>query len=437
MIHNFLSSEIKENIWSVVLEYRTKRDNVLSYEEREKLREEIYQIKKSVIDNLEKIKAKTIANLTKNKIRVLLAKDDAEAHEIVAGLCREARVILKSKSNIADEINLHQALIDKELVETDLGDFINQLLGEEDLHPVMPAFHIAPQRIADKIYQKFGRKIEVTPEAIAAFAREKIRKKIVEAEVGITGANAITAEGQIIILENEGNASLVSRWPKRHLVISGVEKLVPDLEAALKIVKASAVWGTGQDWPVYVSIISGPSQTGDVQNKLVIGAQGAKEVYLILVDNGRSKLIENGLGELLFCLNCGACLNFCPAFHNLGRGFGDKPTRHSQNKDKNRVNSDGGGGGYLGSKGIIFAALSRGLLEAKKANAYACTLCSTCFTNCPAKINLPELMKIIRQKLNGAALATEENKKMIANIEKYGNPFGDLGGQPPKSLFCC
>jgi len=416
MINNFLSPEIKANIWPVVMDYRRKRDSVLSFSEREKLREEIYQMKKSVFDHLAEIQAKTIDNLSKNKIKVLLAKDDEEARQIVAGLAGEARVVLKSKSNIADEIDVKKALPGKEVVETDLGDFINQVLGEEDLHPVMPAFHLAPEKISAKFYQKFGRQIDPTPQAIAEFAREQIRKKIVESEVGITGANAITADGQIIILENEGNASLVSRWPKRHIVLSGIEKLVPDLAAAMKIVKASAVWGTGQAWPVYVSIIAGPSQTGDVQNKLVIGAQGAKEVYLVLVDNGRSRLIDSGLSELLYCLNCGACLNFCPAFHNLGRGYGDK---------------------YLGSKGIIFAALSRGLLEAKKSNAYACTLCSACFTNCPAKINLPELMKKIRQKFNGAALSTEENKKMIANLEKFGNPFGDLGGEPPKSLFCC
>jgi L-lactate utilization protein LutB len=364
---------------------------------------------------MEAIKNQTIVNLEKNKIKVIEVKDDAEARNVLAGLCQDARLILKSKSNIADEIGVSQAFPGKELVETDLGDWINNLLGEKDLHPVMPAFHVAPQRIVEKVYQKFGQKIEPTPQAIAEFAREQIRKKIVESEVGITGANVITADGQIIILENEGNASLVSRWPKRHIILSSVEKLVPDLESAMKIVKASAVWGTGQDWPVYVSIISGPSKTGDVQNKLVIGAQGAKEVYLILVDNGRSRMLRDGFVELLYCLNCGACLNFCPAFHNLGRQYGDH---------------------YLDSKGVIFTALSRGLSEAKKANTYACTLCSSCFVNCPV-IDLPELMKKVRQKLNGAALSTEANKKMIANIEKFGNPFGDLGGEPPKNLFCC
>lgn len=417
MIKNFLSPQIKENIWRVVLEYKEKRENISTFLERNLLREELYQIKKQVIDNLEEIKKQAIVNLEKNNIKVFEAKDAAEARDLIEALTRNDRVILKSKSNIADEIDLKSIFVGKELVETDLGDMINQWMTEEDLHPVFPAFHLTPEKIIEKIYQKFGQKIESRAEAIAAFARQYLRKKIPEATVGITGANVITADGRIILLENEGNISLVSRWPDRHIVISGVEKLAQDLESAMKIIKASAIWGAGQDWPVYVSIISGPSKTADIQNKLVIGAQGAKEVYLILIDNGRSRLLKEGLEELLFCLNCGACLNFCPVFHQLGREYGDR---------------------YLGSKGIIFTALSRGLLQAKKSNAYACTLCSACFENCPVKINLPELMKKIRNRLNGAALSTEENKKMIANLQKFGNPFGEIfRNELPDKLYCC
>ncbi len=417
MIHNFFLSQTKENIWRVVLEYKEKRERAAGLEEREKLRDELCQIKKQVIENLAEIKKQTIVNLEKNQIKVFEAKDVVEAKNLLQKLTANNRVILKSKSNITDEIGLKEILADKELIETDLGDFINQVFGEEDLHPVMPAFHLAPRQIIEKIFQKFGQKIEPTPEAIAAFARQYLRKKIPEARVGITGANAITAEGKIVLLENEGNISLISRWPDKHIIITGVEKIVPDLESALKIVKASAIWGTGQDWPIYVSIISGPSQTGDVQNKLVIGAQGAKEVYLIFIDNGRSQLIRNGLSELLYCINCGACLNFCPVFHQLGRTYGDK---------------------YLGSKGIIFTAFSDNLKRAKESNTYACTFCSACFENCPVKINLPELMKKVRAKLNENNLATEENEEMIANIRKFGNPFGEIFEEkPPDKLFCC
>lgn len=418
MINNFLSQEIKKNIWRVVWEYKEKKENACKTTERALFSEELYKIKKNVIDNLEEIKKQTIANLKKNKISVFEAKDAVEARNFIKSLIQKEKVILKSKSNIADEIGIKQAFSDnQEMIETDLGDIVNQWMAEKDLHPVMPAFHLTPEKISEKIFQKFGQKIESTPEAIAAFARQYLRKKVPEATVGITGANVITADGRIIILENEGNISLVSRWPDKHIIVSGVEKLAPDLETGMKMVKASAIWGTGQDWPVYVSIISGPSKTGDIENKLVVGAQGAKEIYLIFVDNGRSRLLKEGLGDLLFCLNCGACLNFCPVYHQIGTNYGSK---------------------YLGSKGVIFAGFSESLLKAKEANCFACTLCSACFENCPVKINLPELIKKIRNKMEKENLQTETNKEMIENIKKFGNPFGKIEkGKIPKKLYCC
>jgi L-lactate utilization protein LutB len=149
----------------------------------------------------------------------------------------------------------------------------------------------------------------------------------------------------------------------------------------------------------------------------VVGAQGAKEVYLILLDNGREKLLKDGFEELLYCVNCGACLNFCPAYHQLGTKYGDK---------------------YLGSKGIILSAFMVDLLRAKESNCYACTLCSACLENCPAKIDLPAMMKRIRSKINAKNSETEENKKMIGNVRKFGNPFGEASDDgTPKELYCC
>jgi len=415
----FLNQETKAIIWQVVLDYREKRRKALlkSGLEYENFREELYQIKKKTISQIENLKKKVIEALKENGINVFEAKDVTQAREIVQSLTKDDQIILKSKSNIADEIDLKPVFAGKELVETDLGDIINQWMAEEDLHPVFPAFHLTPEQIVEKIYQKFGQKIEPKAEAIADFARQYLRKKISQATVGITGTNATTADGRIILLENEGNISLVSRWPDKHIIISGIEKLVFDLETGMKIVKASAIWGAGQDWPVYVSIISGPSKTADIQNKLVIGAQGAKEVYLILVDNGRTKLLEEGFGEILYCINCGACLNFCPVFHQIARNYGDK---------------------YLGSKGVIFAGLSENYQKAVEANCFACTLCSACFENCPVKIDLPRLMKKLRSFMEKENLQTKENQEMIEKIRQFGNPFGKLEeGKIPKKLYCC
>ena len=414
-----LNEKTKTILWQVVLEYREKRKKALLKNnlEYEKFREELYQIKKKAILQIGNLKKKAIEALKENGINVFEAKDGKEAREIIEKLLKGKTKIIKSKSNAFNEIETEGFLADKELTETDLGDFLVQIFEEKEIHPVLPALHLKPEEIAKKIKEKFSKDTESNPEKIASFVRNLLREKISKAEVGISGANAITSDGKILILENEGNISLVSRWPETHIVVSGFEKIVENLEDALKIIKASAIWGTGQDFPVYVSIISGPSKTADIQNQTVIGAQGAKEVNLILLDNGREKLLKEGFEEILYCINCGACLDFCPVFHQIGRNYGSK---------------------YLGSKGIIFAGFSESLERAKEANCFSCTSCLVCYENCPVKINLPELMKKLRSYFEKENLQTEANKEMIENIRKFGNPFGKLEeGKIPKKLYCC
>ena len=415
----FLDEQTKSVIWQVVLGYRQKRKKSLLKNnlERDKFREELYEIKRNAILNIQELKRKAIDNLKENGVEILEAKDAKEAREQIEKILEGKSKIVKAKSNAFNEIETEGFLADKDLTETDLGDFLIQIFGEKEIHPVLPALHLTPEKISQKIKEKFNQEVEPKPETITNFVRNLLREKISQSEAGISGANVITADGRILILENEGNISLVSRYPDVHIIISGFEKIVPNLEDGLKIIKASAIWGTGQDFPVYVSIISGPSKTADIQNQTVIGAQGAKKVYLILLDNGRSKILKEGFEELLYCINCGACLNFCPVFHQIGRNYGDK---------------------YLGSKGIIFAGLSENLKKAVDSNCFACTLCSACFENCPVKINLPELMKKLRSFLEKENLQTKENQEMIEKIRQFGNPFGKIeAGKIPQKLYCC
>jgi iron-sulfur cluster protein len=416
---SFLDEKTKAVIWQVVLEYRKKRENALLKNnlEKEKFRQELFEIKKNAILNIDNLKNTTIKNLKENGIEVFEAKSAKEAKEKIKEILKGKNLIIKSKSNAFNEIEEESFSAEKELIETDLGDFLVQIFEEKEIHPVLPALHLTPEKISQKIKEKFGKDVLPEPAAIANFVRNLLREKISQAEVGISGANVITADGRILILENEGNISLVTRWPEIHIIIAGFEKIVKNLEDGLKIIKASAIWGTGQDFPVYVSIISGPSKTADIQNQTIIGAQGAKKVYLILLDNGRSAILKNGFEELLYCINCGACLNFCPVFHQIGRNYGAK---------------------YLGSKGIIFAGLSENLKKAVSANCFACTLCSACFENCPTKIDLPNLMKKLRSFMEKENLQTKENREMIEKIRQFGNPFGQIEkGKIPEKLYCC
>ncbi|MFH2136258.1 MAG: LUD domain-containing protein [Patescibacteria group bacterium] len=418
MQKEFLTPETKENIWKVVFEYKAKREKTLADLglDPEKFKDEFRKMKEDTFRDIENLRRKAVSNLEKNGIKVFEVKDVAEAQKILKDLTAADQIVVKAKTSAADEIDVDKILGDK-LVSTDLGDFIMSVAKVRDMHPVFPAYHLTPKQISEIIKQKFGEEVAPDAKSIAAFARKYLREKMTTATTGITGANVITSDGRIVVLENEGNISLVSRLPDKHIIISGWEKIVPTVDDAMKVVRAATVWGAGHDWPVYVSIISGPSKTADVQNELVIGAQGAKEVYLILLDNGRDQMLKDGFEELLYCINCGACLNFCPAYHQLGTKYGDK---------------------YLGSKGIIFSAFMTELLRAKESGCYSCTLCSACWQNCPAKIDLPGMMKKIRTKLNANNLETEENKKMIANVRKFGNPFGEISGdETPKELYCC
>lgn len=418
MQKEFLTPETKENIWKVVFEYKAKREKTLASLglDEGKFRDEFRAMKEKIFSDMENLRQRTVANLEKNGIKVFEAADSAAAQKILKDLTAGDKLIVKAKTTAADEIDIDGVLGEK-LVSTDLGDFIMSISGARDMHPVFPSFHLTPKQISEIIKQKFGEDVVPDAKSIAAFARKYLRGKMAAATVGVTGANVITSDGRIILLENEGNISLVSRLPDKHIIIAGWEKIVPTVEDAMKVVRAATVWGAGHDWPVYVSIISGPSKTADIQNELVVGAQGAKEVYLILLDNGRSKMLKDGFEELLYCINCGACLNFCPAYHQLGTKYGDK---------------------YLGSKGIILSAFMVELLRAKESGCYSCTLCSACVENCPAKIDLSGMMKKIRGKLNAVNSETEENKKMIGNTRKFGNPFGEISEDgTPKELYCC
>jgi len=418
-----LTKEIEKNketqkvILPIMYSYKEKRDKLLNEEEKEIFREELRKIKEDSINDIHNLKKKAIENLTKNGIKVIEARDSNEAIKKVREIIGKEKLVIKSKSNTANEINLNEELRDKELIETDLGDFIVQIFDGEDLHPVLPAVNLTPEEIAKKIKEKFEKDIKPNAEDIAKFVREYLREKIYKAKIGITGANVISSDGSIFILENEGNVSLTSRIPDKHIILTSFDKIVNTREEALKIVKAAGIFGTGQDYPVYVSIISGPSKTADIQNKLITGAQGAKEVYLILLDNKRSEILNSEFKELLYCINCGACVNFCPIYHQIFTRYGASY--------------------FPGAKGVISSYFKESNKYAYNNGAFFCTTCKQCYVNCPVKIDLSNLIRNLRKELVKEGIEPETAKEMIKNIKNFGNPFGNLEGRTPDKLYCC
>ncbi len=394
--------------------YLASREVALAKVDSERLKEEIRAIKEHSIKDSDKLRAEAVKNFEGHGIKVFEAKDAAEARQIILKLVSKDETVVKAKSNTINEIELSKEL---KALETDCGDFIVQLTEESSTHPVAPALHIPLSKIIQKIKEKYGADVEEEPAKIIDWIKENVKKEIAKADVGLTGANAISADGSMLILENEGNISLVTRLPKKHVVVAGIDKIVPTIQDALKIAQAESLWGGASDMPTYINIISGPSGTLDIGYEKSTGMYGAKEVYLVLVDNGRSDAISKGFEELLYCINCGACLYFCPIYRQVFDKYGFH---------------------YLGGIGVGKTAFSNDLQKAFEAGLYYCAGCQNCQVNCPVKIDVPAAMKRLRELAVSKGLETEVNKKMIEQVRAFGNPMGKVEeGKTPKQLYCC
>jgi len=398
--------------------YLTNRQKALEGIDEEALKRELRRIKEYSIKNLSALKAKAIDNLKKQGVKVFEAKDSKEAKEILLKLIPEGETIVKSKSNVINEIGIEDLGKRNEIIETDCGDFLVQISEESSVHPVTPALHLTVDRIVRVIEKKFGVKLEEKPEEIVKWVRGYLREKILKAKIGLSGANVISADGGIFIVENEGNISLVSRLPEKHIIVASIEKIVPTVQDAITICKALAIYGTGASLPTYINVISSPSKTADIQKQIVYGAHGPKEVYLILLDNGRSKIIEEGLEEILYCINCGACLYFCPVYRQIFDNYGYK---------------------YFGGRGVSFISFIFGIEKAFERGLFYCTTCSACKEQCPLSIDIPSLIRKVREISVKKNLTTKTNFEMIENLESVGNPFGEIIKEKeiPDKLYCC
>ncbi|MEY4056915.1 MAG: hypothetical protein RLZ50_127 [Bacteroidota bacterium] len=307
--------------------------------------------------------------ITKRGAKVFWAEDSEQALNFIGELCKEkqCKSVVKSKSMVTEEIHLNDYLtsIGVESVETDLGEYIQQMDGEAPYHIVTPAMHKSKEDVAKLFNEHLGTDISLTPEQLTLVARKNLRDKYVQAEIGITGANFILSDiAGIALTENEGNARLSVAWPKTHVVIVGIEKTIPSMNDLGLFWPLLATYGTGQQITVYNSIITGPRQPGEVD--------GPEEMYVILLDNGRTDLLSNAKArEALYCIRCGACLNACPVYKNIGGHAYDTT--------------------YSGPIGSVITPHLRGMHDYKHLS-YASSLCGNCTEVCPVKINIHELL---------------------------------------------
>ncbi|WP_315818396.1 LutB/LldF family L-lactate oxidation iron-sulfur protein [Paraflavitalea speifideaquila] len=331
-------------------------------------RERAKNVKWRAIEMLDVYLEEFESNLMKRGGKVIWAEDSKQALEEIAKICAEknCKTIVKSKSMVTEEIHLNDFLEKKgiESVETDLGEYIQQLDGEPPYHIVTPAMHKSKEDVAKLFYNKLGTAPNLTPSELTLVAREKLRTKYVEAEIGITGANFIIADiGGIAVTENEGNARLSCAFPKTHIAIVGIEKIIPSINDLGLFWPLLATYGTGQQVTVYNTIVSGPRQPGETD--------GPEEMYVILLDNGRTKILANEKArESLYCIRCGACLNACPVYKNIGgHAYGTT---------------------YSGPIGSVITPHLKEMNDWKHLS-YASSLCGNCTEVCAVKINLHEL----------------------------------------------
>lgn len=321
------------------------------------------------IETLDKQLETFETNITKRGAKVLWAETTNEALAQILNICKEKNcsTIVKSKSMVTEELHLNKFLEQNgiESVETDLGEYIQQLDEEPPYHIVTPAMHKSKEDVAKLFADKLGTPRNLTPSELTLVAREKLREKYRKAEIGVTGANFIVADiGGIAVTENEGNGRLSCAFPKTHIVIVGIEKVIPSINDLALFWPLLATYGTGQKVTVYNTLVTGPKQSNE--------ADGPEEMYVILLDNGRTNILANEkTRESLYCIRCGACLNACPVYKNIGgHAYG---TTYS---------------GPIGS--VITPHLKE--LDEWKHLSYASSLCGNCTEVCAVKINLHELL---------------------------------------------
>ncbi len=323
----------------------------------------------NAIEHLDVMLEQFEKNISARGAKVIWAESAEEALNEIGKICKAkgCKTLVKSKSMVTEEIHLNKFLEAQgiESIETDLGEYIQQLDGEPPYHIVTPAMHKSKEDVAKLFAEKLGVPDGLSPTQLTLVAREKLREKYVQAEVGITGANFIIADtGSISVTENEGNGRLSSAFPKTHIVVTGIEKIIPSLKDLSLFLPLLATFGTGQQLTVYNTIISGPKQKNEVD--------GPEEMYVILLDNGRTNLLANAkTREALYCIRCGACLNACPVYKNIGG--------HSYNTT------------YSGPIGSVITPHLKNLKEYKHLS-YASSLCGNCTEVCPVRINLHELL---------------------------------------------
>ena len=369
--------------WSIAIERALennipKVDSILEkYPYLSTMADEIREAKLNVIGNLDSYVKMTMESIESTGGKAYLAKTVADAQEILKKIVGTGKKIVMAKSNVAHEIDTINTLekSGNSVSETDLGAYLIQLSRDESSHIVFPSLHMTREEIGRMLHKELGLQLSETStiEEIVAAVRQLLRKKYIEADIGISGANAISADtGSVVLVENEGNIRIDTVFPPIHIIITGIDKIVPTLNDAMKEAMVQSAYA-GLYPPTYVNVTSGPSSTADIELRRVSPATGPKEVHIILLDNGRMEAsLDESMKEALLCIKCGRCYFSCPVYRVLGKDWGKQP--------------------YGGPTGAMWTAI----VNRDYATAEYCTHSGGCREVCPMKINIPKVLEYIK-----------------------------------------
>lgn len=391
---------LRETLDKFAVAYRANRATIFADINEKELIAEVATAKDESLGKLEELFEQFKAEAAKRGVQVHRATTAAEANDLIRRIAREnnCKKVIKSKSMTAEEIHLNHALEAEgcEVVETDLGEWIIQLRHEGPSHMVMPAIHLSRHQVADVFTEATHHKQESDIEQLVKVARRELRAKFVEADMGISGANfAIAENGTIGICTNEGNGRLTTTLPRVHVALCGIDKLVPTIHDALRIIRVLPRNATAQAITTYVSWMTGAAECTVTEDK-------RKNMHIVFLDNGRSALAKDPVcGEALRCVRCGACANVCPVFRLVG---GHKM-----------------GHIYIGAIGLILTYFFHGRDKARNL-IHNCINCEACKHVCAAGIDLPGIIQEIRARLNeeeGSPVESTLLAKVLANRKLF------------------
>jgi L-lactate dehydrogenase complex protein LldF len=358
-----------------------RREAFGDFPQGEALRDRARAIKEATLQRLDAHLERLIDNVERLGGHVHFATTADEARDIILDIARRtgARMAVKSKSMATEEIHLNDALAAAGVtpVETDLGEYIIQLAHERPSHIIAPAIHKTKGQVAELFARELKREVAADPEVLTRIARAELREKFLQADLGITGANFAVAEtGTVVLVTNEGNGRMVTSLPRVHVAVMGVEKVVPSMTDLMVFLSVLAKSATGQKLSVYTTLVQGPRRAGELE--------GPDEFHLVLLDNGRIAQIGGTLREALYCLRCGACLNVCPVYRQIGG--------HAY------------GYTYPGPIGILLTAMLNGPRSVKELS-HASSLCGACADACPVRIDIPRMLIELRKEVDDAKIA--------------------------------